>query len=99
MKVVGACQSRNYLGKEVIVEGKIVDTYRSKTNTVFLNFEKAYPNQCFTGVIFSSDQYKFVQNPEEYYFNKVVRIKGEIKEYEGRPEIILKHPSQIEVGK
>jgi micrococcal nuclease len=98
--VVGACQAGKYLGRELIVEGKVADTYHdSKSNTVFLNFEKAYPNQCFTGVIFSSDLYKFVQNPEDYYLNKTVRIMGEVKEYQGRPEIILETPNQIEVGK
>jgi len=25
--------------------------------------------------------YKFVQNPEDYYLNKTVKIKGAIKEY------------------
>lgn len=98
--VVGACLAGKYLGRELIVEGKIVDTYRDlKSNTVFLNFEKPYPNQCFTGVIFSSDLYKFVQNPEDYYLNKTVRIMGEIKEYQGRPEIILEDPFQVEVAK
>jgi len=97
--VVGACQAGKYLGRELIVEGKVADAYRSKTNTVFLNFEKAYPNHCFTGVIFSSNLYKFVQNPEDYYLNKTVRIMGEVKEYQGKPEIILETPSQIEVGK
>jgi len=99
LKVIGACNAGNYYGKEMIVEGKIAATYRSKTNTVFLNFEKPYPNQCFSAVIFSSDQYKFIQNPENYYLNKTVRIKGEIKEYQGKPEIILKTPDQIEIGK
>jgi len=98
--VVGACLAGKYLGRELIVEGKIVDTYRDlKSNTVFLNFDKPYPNQCFTGVIFSSDLYKFVQNPEDYYLNKTVRIMGEIKEYQGRPEIILEDPFQVEVAK
>ena len=98
--VVGACLAGKYLGRELIVEGKVVDTHRDlKSNTVFLNFEKAYPNQCFTGVIFSLDLYKFVQNPEDYYLNKTIRIMGEIKEYKGRPQIILKNPSQIEVGR
>ncbi|MBU4204934.1 thermonuclease family protein [Patescibacteria group bacterium] len=99
LKVIGACSAGNYYGREVIVEGKIADAYCSKTNTVFLNFEKPYPNHCFVGVIFSSDQYKFVQNPENYYSNKNVRIRGEIKEYQGKPEIILNDPSQIEIGK
>ncbi len=99
LKVIGACQAGNYYGKEVIVEGQIASTYRSKTNTVFLNFEKPYPNHCFTGVIFSSDQYKFVEYPEKYYSDKTVRIRGTIKEYKGKPEIILKDSSQIEVCK
>ena len=99
LRVVDACQAGNYYGEEMIVEGKIVDAYRSRTQTVFLNFEKAYPNQCFTGVIFNSDQDKFGEKPEEYYLGKVVRIKGKIKEYQGKPEIILKDPVQIEIGK
>lgn len=100
LEVVFACNAGNYLGKEIIVEGKIVDTYHDlKSNTVFLNFEKPYPNHCFVGVLFSSDQYKFVQNPEDYYSNETVRIKGKIEEYKGKPEIILKNPAQIEVGK
>jgi len=100
LEVIFACNAGNYYGKEVIVEGKVADAYYDlKSNTVFFNFEKAYPNQCFTGVIFSSDQYKFVQSPEEYYLNKIVRIRGEIKEYQGKPEIILEEPSQIEIGK
>lgn len=98
--VVGACEAGKYLGRELIVEGKVADTYHAlKSNTVFLNFEKAYPNQCFTGVIFSSNLYKFIQNPEDYYLNKTVRIMGEVKIYEGRPEIILEDPLQIEIGK
>jgi len=99
LKIIEACQAGNYYGEELIVEGKVVSTYRSKTNTVFLNFGEPYPKQCFTGVIFSSDQYKFVASPEKYYSGKRVRIRGKIKEYQGKPEIILKDPSQIEVGK
>ena len=98
--VVLVCEAGKYFGRELIVEGKVADAYHDlKSNTVFLNFEKAYPNHCFTGVIFSSNLYKFVQKPEDYYLNKTVRIMGEVKEYQGRPEIILETPSQIEVGK
>jgi micrococcal nuclease len=99
-EVVEACEAGKYLGREMIVQGKVVDTYHHlKSNTVFLNFEKAYPNQCFTAVVFSSNLYKFVQNPENYYLNKTVRIMGKVKEYQARPEIILEEPFQIEVGK
>jgi micrococcal nuclease len=100
LDIIKACQAEKYLGKEIIIEGKIVDAYRHlKSNTVFLNFENPYPNQCFTGVIFSSDLYKFIENPEDYYLNKEVRITGKIKEYRGRPEIILESPGQIEISR
>lgn len=97
MEAINACEARYHYEEEMIVEGKVVSGYRSKTNTVFLNFEKPYPNQCFTAVIFAPDQYKFVEKPESYYENKVVRIRGQIKEYKGKAEIILKDPSQIEI--
>jgi len=99
-EVVGACLAGKYISRKIIVEGKIVDTHRSlKSDTVFLNFEKPYPNQCFTAVIFRSNLYKFIQNPENYYLNKTVRVFGNVKEYRGKPEIILQDPSQIEIGK
>jgi micrococcal nuclease len=98
--LVGACLAGKYVGKEIIVEGKVADTYRSlKSNTVFLNFEKPYPNQCFTAAIFRSKLYKFIQNPKNYYLNKQAKVFCKVKEYQGRPEIILDDPSQIEVGK
>jgi micrococcal nuclease len=99
MEIVGACKAKNYLGEEIIVQGKIADGYCSKTNTVFLNFGSAYPKQCFVAVIFNSYQDKFEKNPEKYYTGKTVRIKGKISEYKGKPQIILRNPEQIEIGK
>lgn len=95
--VIGACNAGNYVGEEKIVEGKIVDTYKYKATSVFLNLEKPYPNSCFTAVIWSSDWDKFPENPEDYYNGKTVRITGKIIEYKGTLEIILKDMSQIEV--
>jgi bisphosphoglycerate-independent phosphoglycerate mutase (AlkP superfamily) len=84
-----------YIGKFVIVEGTIVDTYNSG-RACFLNFHPDYKKH-LTAVIFASDFYKFPPNPEDYYLNKKVRIKGLIKEYKGKPEIILNDPFQIEI--
>jgi len=99
LKVIDACQARNYYGKEVIVEGKVIATYLSKKNNLFLNFGNPYPKQCFSAVIFNSDLSKFGVGSEKYYDQKTVRIRGKIQEYQGKPEIILKTPEQIEVGK
>jgi len=94
---IGACNAGNYIGEEKTVAGEIADGYKSKTNTVFLNFEKPYPNQCFTAVIFSSDLINFPENPQSFYEGKIVKVKGVIEEYKGKPEIILKYRSQIEI--
>ena len=99
MEIVDACGTKNYLGEEIIIQGKIASAYCSKTNTVFLNFGSVYPKQCFVAVIFNSYHDKFVKNPEKYYADKTVRIKGKISEYKGKPQIILKNPKQIEIGK
>jgi len=48
-------------------------------------------------VIFASDYPKFPANPEAYYLNKTVEVTGEVKDYQGSPEIILNGPHQISV--
>lgn len=93
---ISACDASKYIGQEQTVTGKVVDGYKSKSNTVFLNFGGAYPNQCFVAVIFSSALANFPPNPQIFYEGKTVKIKGVIKEYKGKPEIILNDQSQIE---
>ncbi len=99
LEIVPVCDADDYVGKEVIIEGVAVDTYRSRTNTVFLNFGSTYPNHCFVAVIFNSDQHRFPDSPEDLYKNETLRIRGRVKMYEGKPEIILERREQIEIGK
>jgi len=96
---IDPCDAKNHIGEEVIIEGTVVDAYRSASDTVFLNFGKKYPNNCFVAVIFKSDLPNFSGSPEKNYGNKAVRIRGKVAEYEGKPEIILKNESQIEAGR
>ena len=86
-----------YCGKYCCVNGKIVATFNSG-KACFLNFHKNW-KRYFTAVIFASDYHKFPSSPELYYNNKQVKVKGIIQEYQGKPEIILEIPSQIEIGK
>ncbi len=89
--------ARKYYGQNKIVEGTIVVS-NNTGKVCFLNFHKNW-KKYFTAVIFSSDFDKFPPHPEDYYLNHRVRVKGLIKEYKGKPEIILKSPSQIEIIK
>ncbi len=99
LKLIKACQAKNFLNQKVIVEGKIVDTYfLEKPKIVFLNFEFPYPHQCLKAVIFNKALKNFKNNPQNYFLNQTVRVYGKIKNYQGKPEIILETPSQIEIG-
>jgi len=96
-QVVPYLDAGKYVGQTKTVEGIIVATYRSSSNTVFLNFHDPYKGY-FTAVIFSSDLSKFTFKPEEFYKGKEVRVTGQIQLYQGAPEIIVRSPSQIEVA-
>ena len=86
-----------YYGKWTTVEGTIIATHNSG-KACFLNFHPDY-QRYFGVVIFASAFSRFPANPESYYHGKKVRVSGYIKEYEGKPEIILDDPSQIEILK
>jgi micrococcal nuclease len=84
-----------YYGQTMTVEGKIVVT-NNTGRVCFLNFHEDW-RRYFTAVIFASDFDKFPAHPEDHYLNHVVRVRGLIKEYRDKPEIILKSPVQIEI--
>ena len=84
-----------YYGQTKIVEGRIVAS-NNTGKVCFLNFHKNW-RRYFTAVIFASDFDKFPDHPEDYYLNRMVRVRGLVKEYRGKPEIILKSANQIEI--
>lgn len=89
--------AHKYYGKYVTVEGKIVATYNSG-KACFLNFHTNW-REHFTAVIFASSFNKFPPQPERYYDGKIVRVTGTIKEYKGKPQIIVKDRSEIKIFK
>lgn len=94
-KLIDWKEAGSYAGQEVMVEGAIVRSFNSG-RACFLNFHPDY-QQYLSLVIFASDFPKFPSQPEKYYLNRKVRVKGRILLYRGRPEIILNSPDQIEV--
>jgi DNA/RNA endonuclease YhcR with UshA esterase domain len=96
--VIDVCSARNYIGKNVVLQGKVIEVSESK-GTTFLNFGSRYPNHCFYGVIFSSSSSKFPQNIESYFEGELVNVRGLVEEYQGKPQIILENPEQIEIVK
>lgn len=96
--VISYLDAGKYIGQTKTVEGTVVKTFRyTKGNVIFLDFHDPYQGY-FTVVIWSSDWDKFPFAPEVYYKGKEVRVTGEIIEYKGTPEIVVRDPSQIEVA-
>lgn len=62
----------NYIGKEVVAEGKIVETYYSPKDNVHLIFDLLTPNHCLYGFIAADLLNKFPENPELYFMNRTV---------------------------
>ncbi len=85
--------ARQYVGKDVIVQGTIVRTYDSGKVT-FLNFDDDYRNT-LTIVLFPSIYDAFPEAPASYFLHQQVWVRGRMKLYEGSPEIVIHDPSQI----
>jgi len=93
--VINWTEAANHYGKYKTVEGTIVSG-KCLPKVCFLNFDKNYKTT-FTAVIFASDLPKFPSNPDQYYRNKKIQLTGTIKEYKGKPEIIIKDVDQIKL--
>lgn len=94
--VITPKEARGYLGKELTVEGYVADVFKSD-KVAYLNFDKKYPNNTFSGVIFASNFEEF-ENLYSYK-NKTVKLKGTVSEYKGKPQIIIESESQLEIVK
>ncbi|MBI5419262.1 MAG: thermonuclease family protein [Deltaproteobacteria bacterium] len=93
--VVSWEEAHRHVGREVVVEGKIVRAHRGK-KVLYLNF---HPNwkKYLTVVILGRDLGRFPKDAEKYYMGKKVRVRGEVALYRDRPEIVVRSPDAITV--
>ncbi|MCG6881088.1 MAG: thermonuclease family protein [Deltaproteobacteria bacterium] len=85
----------DFIGKQAIVEGKIVRSFNSG-KACFLNFHRNF-TRYVSLVIFENSFRKFPSHPEKVYLNKTIQIRGKIREFEGKLEIVVERPGQIEI--
>ena len=90
--VVTAADAAAHVGETITVEGIVSEVHVSQRAT-FIDLGGRYPNDEFTGVIFSSDAGAF---PDvDSYEGKTLDIRGPVQLFRGRPEIILKTRDQV----
>lgn len=92
--VITPYDAGKHIGEYVTVQGQISQVHISRKGNVFINMGGRYPHNAFTAVVFSRSQFSF-QNAASWY-GRQVRIKGYVKIYHGKPEIVLSSSSQIE---
>jgi DNA/RNA endonuclease YhcR with UshA esterase domain len=88
-------------GSPVTVCGKIYGGkyLESAVNTpTLLDMGANYPNQLLTLVIFGENLNAFPKSPEAYFLNKDVCVTGQVIDYNGKPEIVLRSPEQIQLN-
>jgi hypothetical protein len=98
-KTITASDAGKFVGQKATVCGIVATTTfasKSKGQPTFLNIDKPYPHQLLTVLIWGSDRGKFEKSPETLS-GKEICVTGVIESYKGRPEIIVKDPSQITV--
>jgi hypothetical protein len=91
---IGALDATNYYDQTMIVTGKVVQV-TIRPNVTFLNLDKPFPNSPFAIVI--------IHGKSSYYGDanalkgKSVEIRGKIKNYKDKPEIVLDSTNQLTV--
>ena len=85
-------EAGSHIGESATVEG-MASVYVSKGGTIFVDLGGSGRSSPFAGVIFK-DKASVFPNVTSYS-GKTVDISGTIKEYHGKPEIILSSPSQM----
>lgn len=98
LETISPEDAAKYIGQQKTVCGTVSNAQyatNSEGQPTFINLDKPYPDLIFTVVIWGSDRNKFEKPPETLYFGKEICVTGMIQSSQGRPEIIVKEPSQI----
>jgi hypothetical protein len=87
-------EAMDHIGERARITGEVLRVFTAKSGVTFLDFCEDFSDCPFSAVIFASDLKKF---PDVSKYERKVAITGIIKSYNGKAEIILKNPEQIDI--
>ncbi|CCU80711.1 thermonuclease [Halanaerobium saccharolyticum subsp. saccharolyticum DSM 6643] len=93
LPIISYQEAASFIGERVIIEGEIVNT-AATTSVNYLNFSNDYQNT-LSIIIFNQNLNKFDYPPAEYILDKKIKVLGEIKIYQGSPQIVVNDPHNI----
>lgn len=102
LPVLAPAEARQHLGEHARVCGRVADARHVpgvRGQPTYLNFGGPYPDQLFTAVIWGRNRGEFDFAPERGYRRADLCVTGRIEEHEGMPQIEIRDPGQVEVGR
>jgi endonuclease/exonuclease/phosphatase family metal-dependent hydrolase len=85
----------NVIGQIAFVFGRVTDVGQTE-RICFINFDGG-TRAGFVAVVFNDAWANFPRPLKELYEGRIVRIRGFVSEYGGRPQIVITRPGQVEV--
>ena len=95
MNIYSSKEANMHIGEIAVVQGTLYNVYISNKGNLFLNVDGKYPNQKFSGVIFNEYVQLFNISKLKNKIGNKIMIKGFIKRYKGKAEIIIRERNQI----
>lgn len=93
---ITSSEANSHINANAVVKGYVADVV-IREKVAYLNFDKKYPKNTFSAVIFEG---KFSEVGDlSIYKNQNVEVKGIITEYKGKPQIIVSSKNQISIVK
>lgn len=87
-------QIYRHIGRVITTVAMVSQVIYAENGNVYLNLGGTYPNHKLALVIFKGDKVKF--GDLKYFENRLISARGKLSEFMGRPQIIIRSPSQIE---
>jgi DNA/RNA endonuclease YhcR with UshA esterase domain len=91
---IGTADAASHYDQEMIVTGKVAQVTIRPT-VIFFNIDKAFPDSPFTVVIFHGRSSFY--GDANALRGKSIEIRGKIKNYQNKPEIVLDSMNQLAV--
>lgn len=79
---------------DMLYSGKFME----KSKLTLLDMGGPYPKSKITVLINFEDRKNFAEKPETFYEKKDACITGKVVEFNGKPEIVITKPSDIQIG-
>jgi hypothetical protein len=97
IQTISIFDAKYNLGEVAAVYGRVYATwYNRETDDYLLFFGGDYPYQEFTVVLPAHVARRFSWRPERFFLGEHVIVTGLITTFDGIPEIVVKHRSQLE---